>query len=119
VRAATLGSYGVSGLAGGRIARLLDRAGLRQTGIRVAVEPGLTVDLDLVVAYGLPIAEVSRQVESAVRYSVRHALDRDIDRLTIRVNGLRYHPAAPPPGPAADTTGLGQDDLAASGTDVA
>src|SRR5690349_22780965 len=75
VRAATLASYGVIGFAGGG---LRDRAaqvlGLAPRGVRVRLDDGLTIDLDLVVAHGVPIAEVARQVDSAVRYAIRRAL---------------------------------------------
>ena len=80
----------------------------------------LTIELHLTVAYGVPVAEVARQVDSAVRYAVRRALEVEIGRLTIHVNGLRFQPgdlpaAAAPPDPNE----VGVDDLAASGTDVA
>jgi len=157
VRTATLGSYGVSGFAGGGvIGGLFERLGLAQPGIRVsfgddaaedaggsgppdksgAAElesvgrptalatsrdgPALTIELQLTIAYGVPVAEVARQVDSAVRYAVRRALEVEIGRLTIHVNGLRFQPgdlpaAAAPP----DSNDVAVDDLAASGTDVA
>ena len=158
VRTATLGSYGVSGFAGGGVfGRLFERLGLAQPGIRISFgrdaaenagprvgsrargsaselesvdrptalpstlgRPALTIELDLTVAYGVPVAEVARQVDSAVRYAVRRALEVEVDRLTIHVNGLRYRagdlPAAAAP---ADSNAVAVDDLAASGTDVA
>ena len=130
VRTATLGSYGVTGFAGGGIvARLAERIGARQRGIRVELAPAgapvrdggpLTIDLDLTVAYGVPVAEVARQVDSAVRYAIRRALSTDVARLTIHVDGLRVHPGARPAGaPPPDPTAVRSDDLAASGTDVA
>jgi uncharacterized alkaline shock family protein YloU len=128
VRAATLGSYGVTGFAGGWIGRLRETLGLGQPGIEVtfgppsadgAARPDLTIDLDLTVAYGLPIAEVARQVDSAVRYSLRNALGRDVTRLTIHVDGLRYQPGDLPAAPHVDPDAVSTDDLAASGTDVA
>ncbi len=61
------------------------------------------IDLDLTVAYGLPIAEVARQVDSAVRYSIRNALGRDVTRLTIHVDGLRYQPGDLPGAPRHDS----------------
>jgi uncharacterized alkaline shock family protein YloU len=156
VRTATLGSYGVSGLAGGGvIGRLFERLGLAQPGIRVSFggddadrsrgpgshdrdnadlesvgrptalaaadrRPALTVELDLTVAYGVPVAEVARQVDSAVRYAVRRALEIEVDRLTIRIDGLRVR-AGDLPATAAPThpNAVAVDDLAASGTDVA
>jgi uncharacterized alkaline shock family protein YloU len=128
VRVATLGSYGVTGFAGGWFGTLQERLGLGQPGIDVTfgdadtddhARPDLTIDLDLTVAYGLPIAEVARQVDSAVRYSIRNALGRDVSRLTIHVDGLRYQPGDLPATPQQDPNAVTQDDLAASGTDVA
>lgn len=99
VRAATLGSYGVIGLdGGGPFAALAERLGFGPPGIRVRFgsadatdvdAPEIVVELDLLVAHGLPIAEVARQVDSAVRYAIRRALGRDVARLTIHVGGLR------------------------------
>ena len=125
VRSATLGSYGVTGFAGARwLDRLGDLAGLAPRGIRLGLGDELTIDLDLTVAHGLPIAEVARQVDSAVRYAVRRALDREVDRLTIHVDGLRRGPlgaVAPTSGQATrrGPAAVTPDDLAASGTDVA
>jgi uncharacterized alkaline shock family protein YloU len=128
VRAATLGSYGVTGFAEGWLGRIREAFGLGQAGIAVtfgpptsepSAKPDLTIDLDLTVAYGLPIAEVARQVDSAVRYSIRNALGRDVTRLTIHVDGLRYQPGDLPVTPQHDPNAITPDDLAASGTDVA
>jgi uncharacterized alkaline shock family protein YloU len=126
VRTAVIGSYGVTGFAGGRSwERIADWLGLPPRGIRIGLEPALTIDLDLTVAHGLPIAEVARQVDSAVRYAVRRALDREVDRLTIHVDGLRTgRLEALPGGPdeprtAAAGDRVAPDDLASSGTDVA
>lgn len=123
VHRATLGSYGVIGLSGHGPMRVLSkRLGLQPGGLRVHLGSGLAIELDLLVAQGVPIAEVARQVDSAVRYAIRRALDRDVDRLTIRVDGLRVASFG-----LADSQRTGgrrppqiaPDDLAASGTDVA
>jgi uncharacterized alkaline shock family protein YloU len=153
VRTATLGSYGVSGFAGGGLFRgLFEWLGLGQPGIDVSfgdnatdgtrardIEPagdgslgqsgapsidgfgtGLTIELDLTVAYGVPVAEVARQVDSAVRYAIRRALATEVGRLTIHVDGLRYQPGdLPATRPSAAPPSVRPDDLAASGTDVA
>jgi len=124
VRAATLGSYGVTGFAGGWLGRLAGRAGLPPRGLRIGLREELTIDLDLTVAHGLPVAEVARQVDSAVRYAIRRSLDREVDRLTIHVEGLRSGPpqaasrGSHGPGPRP-VEAIGPDELAASGTDVA
>ena len=126
VRAATLGSYGVTGFAGGGpLDRIGEALGLGPRGIRIGLGDDLTVDLDLTVAHGLPIAEVARQVDSAVRYTIRRALGRELSRLTIHVDGLRAGPFETVPGGATALPatgpggGIAPDDLAASGTDVA
>jgi uncharacterized alkaline shock family protein YloU len=119
VRGATLGSYGVTGFPANPVERLLAAAGLAQPGVRLDLHGGLSLDLELTVAYGLPIAEVARQVDSAVRYAVRRSLGREIDRLTIHVDGLQVQPGSVPPRTVPDPRGIGAADLAESGTDVA
>ena len=118
VRRVTLGSYGVAGFAGNWADRLLGWIEQRPGGLRVSVAGGtLAIRLHLRVAHGLPVAEVARQVDHAVRHAVRTALGREIDRLTIRVARLEIHPGGEPPEPPA-RPGLGPSDLADSGTDV-
>lgn len=102
VRAAALGSYGVTGLQGGPVRRLLSVLGLPGPGIRVDVRNGVDVDLRLTVSYGLPVAEVARQVDSAVRYAVRKALAQEIRGLRIHVGGLELPSGG---APAARTHG--------------
>jgi uncharacterized alkaline shock family protein YloU len=120
VRTAAVGSYGVTGFAGGPFERLLGRLGLRQPGIRLRFDDGIDVDLELTVAFGVPVAEVARQVDSAVRYAIRHALAREVQRVTIHVGGLRFGPGVVPPVIVAPASGaIGPRDLADSGTDVA
>jgi uncharacterized alkaline shock family protein YloU len=120
VRTATVGSYGVTGFAGSPFERVVGRLGLTQPGIAVHLDDELDIELDLLVAFGVPVAEVARQVDSAVRYALRRALDREVRRLTIHVAGLRFGPGGAPPSvvnPAADA--IGPRELADSGTDVA
>jgi len=120
IRVATLGSYGVTGFAASPLEWFLGRLGFRQPGIHVRLGDGLEIELDLTVAYGVPIAEVARQVDSAVRYALRRALGREVGRLTIHVGGLRFNPGVVPPAVLAATPGaIGPRDLADSGTDVA
>ena len=118
VRAAALGSYGVTGFAVNPIERAAGAIGLAQPGIRLTLDGEVRVDLDLTIAWGLPVAEVARQVDSAVRYAVRRSLGREVDRLSINVRGLRVEPASTPPR-STHPHGLTAADLAESGTDVA
>jgi uncharacterized alkaline shock family protein YloU len=97
VRAAALESYGVTSLADpDLVSRLLRWLRVRQSGVRV--QDGIRAELFLTVAYGVPVAEVGRQVESAVRYALRRSLGVDLDRFVVHVGGLRYQPARPPVG---------------------
>jgi uncharacterized alkaline shock family protein YloU len=119
VRGATLSVYGVSGFAGGGpLGRLLERLGLAQPGLHLTVGDTFAVDLSLTVAYGLPIAEVARQVEASVRYTLRNALGREPDRVTIRIGSLRHEHGIAPAAEHAPTEPT-PGDLADSGTDVA
>jgi uncharacterized alkaline shock family protein YloU len=121
VRTATLGSYGVTGFAGGPVSRLVARLGLGQPGLRVRLDGGVDIELDLTIALGVPVAEVARQVDSAVRYAITNALGREVSRIVIHVEGLRVHPGGtvPAPAPAPEPTAIRPRDLADSGTDVA
>jgi uncharacterized alkaline shock family protein YloU len=120
IRTATLGSYGVTGLAAGPIERLMGRLGLAQPGIRLHLGMALEIELDLTVAVGVPVAEVARQVDSAVRYAIRRGIGREIARLTINIGGLRVAPGAAPPSVIpGDPSAIRPRDLADSGTDVA
>ena len=121
VRTATLGSYGVTGFAGGPLGRLLERLGIASPGLAVRLDDGIEIELDITVALGVPVAEVARQVDSAIRYSIRRALDREVARIVIHVDGLHV-PAGGnlPQAPAALTVGgVRPRELADSGTDVA
>lgn len=120
VRTATLGSYGVTGFAGGPIARLAARLGIGTPGLTVRLDDGIEVELDLTIALGVPVAEVARQVDSAVRYAVRTALGREVARILVHVDGLRVHPGGTVPAPpAVEPAAVRSRDLADSGTDVA
>jgi uncharacterized alkaline shock family protein YloU len=119
VRRVTLGQYGVAGFAGNWIDRLLGWIENRPGGLRVSVSGGeLAIRMHLRVAQGLPIAEVARQVDLAVRHAIRTAIGRDVDQLSIRVARLELHPGGEPPQPPTPPE-LGPSDLADSGTDVA
>ncbi len=96
VRPAVAGSYGVTGLGrGGILERIAGALGLRTPGIDISLADGLSIDLHLTVAYGLPVAEVARQADSAVRYAIRRATAREVDRLTIHVGGMHDQPLSP------------------------
>ena len=120
VRAAALGSYGVRGFAAGPLQQILGRLGLRTPGVVVGLGPQLSISIDLLMAYGLPIAEVARQVASAVRHAVRQGLGHEVGDLTIRIDGLRFKPGSVPPSATpSHADEITPIDLADSGSDVA
>src|SRR6185503_3798569 len=86
-----------TGFAGSGVDRLLSRFGLAQPGIELRLDAELEIELDLTVAYGVPVAEVARQVDSAIRYAIRRGLGREVARLTIHVDGLRVAAGGSPP----------------------
>src|SRR5664280_2650334 len=95
VRTAVQSSYGVTGFSDASLAhRLLRWIGLDRSGIRLSKNGGLHLDLYITVAYGVPVAEVARQVDSAVRYSLRHYVGAEVAAMRIHVDGLRVQPAA-------------------------
>jgi uncharacterized alkaline shock family protein YloU len=119
VRAAVLGSYGVAGFESGLFERLAAGFEGRQPGLRIGLfDDRLTLRVRLRVTAGLPVAEVARQVDSAIRYGLRRALGREVDELRIRIGALDASPGTMPPArpTAAD---VGTSELADSGSDVA
>ena len=119
VRSATLASYGVTGFAGRPLDRLLERLGLTHPGVAVHLGETLDIDLGVRVAYGVPVAEVARQVDSAVRYAVRRATALEVGRLTIHVGGVRFGLDSTPPVGHPAPEAIGPRDRGDSGTDVA
>jgi uncharacterized alkaline shock family protein YloU len=122
IRNAVLSSYGVTGFATDRFGGLRDRLVRRQPGLSVHQrnDDGLDVILDITIALGVPVAEVARQVDSAVRYALVHALDRRVGRIVIHVDGLRVNHSVPTPiDPRVRPAAIRPDELADSGSDVA
>ncbi len=115
VRDAVLGSYGVTGLAEPTLLwRMRSALHLGSGAIRVTVQPDVAVAAWVTVAFGLPVAEVARQVNSAVRYGLRRALGRDVGPIAIHVQGLAGRPFVSEPAPAA----AGPAEPGADGTDA-
>jgi uncharacterized alkaline shock family protein YloU len=95
VRTAVQSSYGVTGFSDPSLGRRVLRwAGFNRPGIRLSNEGGIQLDVFITVAYGVPVAEVARQVDSAVRYSLRHYIGAEVAGLAIHVDGLRYQPTS-------------------------
>jgi uncharacterized alkaline shock family protein YloU len=94
---AAAGSYGVTALGRGPLDHLRGRLRLGTPGVDVRTDPDLEVDIHLVVAFGVPVAEVAHNVERAVRYAALQALGREPADVRVHVDGL--HTRRDPPGP--------------------
>ena len=95
VRTAVQGSYGVTGFSDPSFGRRLLRwIGLDRPGVQLTTEGGLALDVYITGAVGVPVAEVARQVDSAVRYSIRRFIGVELASLRIHVDGLGYQPSA-------------------------
>ena len=106
VQRAAATSYGVVGFTGPDLAaRIRSAFGRGTRGVKVRIVPTLDVELGLRVAFGVPIAQVASNVESAVRYATRQSLGREIDSLVIHVDGLELRP----PGRGGAETGAASE----------
>ena len=95
VRTAVQGSYGVTGFSDPSMGRrLFRRFDQWRPGVRINLDDGLNLDLYVTVAHGVPVAEVARQLDSAIRYSVRQLIGVEVGRLGVHVAGLSYQPTA-------------------------
>jgi uncharacterized alkaline shock family protein YloU len=86
--------YGVVGMAATSltqgVARLLSRERITQ-GVAVRREGTmLTVDLYIVVGYGLNLAEVAATVRSRVKYNVEKLTGLQVSAVNIHVQGVRH-----------------------------
>ena len=81
--------YGVVGMAGKGLTRLLTRDKLRQ-GIDVSSTPeGLRIDLHVVVEYGLNLAEVAATVRNRVAYEVERQTGLSVAAVEVRIEDVR------------------------------
>jgi uncharacterized alkaline shock family protein YloU len=81
--------YGVVGMAGKGLKRLLTRDKLTQ-GIDVSGTPdGLRVDLHVVVEYGLNLAEVAATVRSRVAYEVERLTGLPVAAVEVHIEDVR------------------------------
>ena len=87
VGSAVTGCFGVAGIAGG--GRGLSRRGPQ--GVRIYRDgPGLSVDLHILVTYGLNISAVVRSIHSRVAYTVEGATGLEVRRVNVFVDGMLH-----------------------------
>jgi uncharacterized alkaline shock family protein YloU len=81
--------YGVVDLAGNRVERLLPRGRLAQ-GVEVGGSgDGLTIELSVVVEYGLNLAEVAATVRSRVAYEVERLTGLGVASVEVHIKDVR------------------------------
>lgn len=91
--AAAIECYGVVGMAGRKmrdgIAELLGRESLSR-GVEVSVEGDhVSINLYIIVGYGVRISEVARMVTDKVRYTVEQVTGLKVANVKVNVEGIR------------------------------
>ncbi len=78
------------GMGGKRVGRLLSRDRWRQ-GITVggSADEGVTIELSVVVEYGLNLAEVASTVRNRVRYEVERLTGLPVASVEVRIEDVR------------------------------
>jgi uncharacterized alkaline shock family protein YloU len=90
---AVLRSYGVVGMASARLkdglAEMLRREHLER-GVVVRIKDGeVTINLYVVLEYGIRISEVGRNIAQAVKFAVEKAIGVPVAHVSVNVQGLR------------------------------
>lgn len=91
---AVLQSYGVVGLAArslrNGIAQLLHPQESHRRGVEVRVRDNeITIDLFVVLEYGVRVSEVARNIQESVKYNVERALGLPVTEVNVHIQGLR------------------------------
>jgi uncharacterized alkaline shock family protein YloU len=83
-------AYGVVGMSGNRVGRLLSRDRWRR-GVTIggSAADGVTIELSVVVEYGLNLAEVASTVRNRVRYEVERLTGLPVASVEVRIEDVR------------------------------
>ena len=101
VRDAVKSCYGVVGIGSTTSRRLPARlpGPWHRQPIAITVNGGrISVTIPIIVQYGTPIATVARNVIQTVDFQLRNSLGLDVERVDVRVSGLRHEAADGNPG---------------------
>jgi uncharacterized alkaline shock family protein YloU len=83
-------AYGVVDMGGNRVGRLLSRDRWRHgIAVRGSAEDGITIELSVVVEYGLNLAEVASTVRNRVRYEVERLTGLPVAAVEVRIEDVR------------------------------
>ncbi|MEL7625242.1 MAG: Asp23/Gls24 family envelope stress response protein [Anaerolineaceae bacterium] len=91
-RNAALQSYGVISLIPGNVGESVSRFFKKDTDFGVNVkteEDGVSIELNLVIEYGLRIKSVTDSVADSVKYAVEKTMAVPVKRVDVHVRGLR------------------------------
>jgi uncharacterized alkaline shock family protein YloU len=91
-RNAALQSYGVISLAPANPAETVSRFFKKEADVGILViseEDGVTLELNLIIEYGLRIKSVADSVAESVKYSVEKTMGIPVKRVDVHVRGLR------------------------------
>jgi len=87
--------YGVVGMASrGPVGKLLGKRERLKQGIQIARDPegGVTIDLHVVVEYGLNLAEVASTVRNRVSYEAARLTGLPVRSVEVHIDGVRRSP---------------------------
>jgi uncharacterized alkaline shock family protein YloU len=96
VRDAVKTCYGVVGI-GSTVSRSLPArlpGPWRRQPIAISANSGrISIAIPVIVQYGTPITTVARNVIQTVSFQLRQSLGLDVERVDVRVSGLRHEPS--------------------------
>jgi uncharacterized alkaline shock family protein YloU len=96
VRDAVKTCYGVVGI-GSTVSRRLPArlpGPWRRQPIAISANGGrISIAIPVIVQYGTPITTVARNVIQTVSFQLRQSLGLDVERVDVRVSGLRHEPS--------------------------
>lgn len=90
---AAMGCYGITGMAArglrDGVAELLRRENADKGVEVVEVESGLSIELFVIVQYGIRISEVAHNLQETVKFAVERSVNVPIAQINVNVQGVR------------------------------
>ena len=90
---AALRCYGITGMAArglrDGVAELLRRENVDRGVEVVEAEGGLTIDIFVIVQYGIRISEVAHNLQEAVKFEVERSVNVPVVQVNVNVQGVR------------------------------
>ncbi|MBO5059764.1 MAG: Asp23/Gls24 family envelope stress response protein [Clostridia bacterium] len=106
---------GVTGMSGGvahDIAEMLGAKKSPQKGVKVSVTPeGATIDLYIVVAFGVRIPELAWEVQENVKNSVETMTGIDVQKVNVRIEGVSFEKEKKPEKKDDDVTEVTEQEI--------